>query len=165
MILAVVRPLFAIVAVTVLAFAFTGCEERSDAAPAAPAAEAKPAVAFKEGQKWAYHSRPSEPNSTLTILKIDQGKGGQIAHLRIEGLKLKNKDAAGGFSDTISNLPVPLDTLKDSVTTLVAENVAPPADFAALHAAWKKDFDAGKTGLLAMPVGTTIQVLETELNE
>jgi hypothetical protein len=46
---------------------------------------------FKRGQVWSYHSRPDEPDSTVTILQIDRlEKVGVVIHVRVDGLRMRN---------------------------------------------------------------------------
>ncbi len=46
---------------------------------------------FAPGQIWTYTTRPEEPNSTLTVLRLDRSaKMGLIVHVRVDGLEMRN---------------------------------------------------------------------------
>ncbi len=60
---------------------------------------------FGAGDVWRYHTRPSEPNSTLTILKIEDVKGvGTVVHIRVDGVRLKNC-SGGPEPDSFQHMP------------------------------------------------------------
>jgi hypothetical protein len=57
-------------------------------------------VVVKEGDCWAYATRPGEESSFLVIRKIETlPKIGEVIHISIYGLKIPNSSAPHGYSD------------------------------------------------------------------
>jgi hypothetical protein len=71
------------------------------------------AVAPKE--VWTYKNRPQEPNATLTILKLESIKGVNVIHVRLDGLKIKNKLSKTGYSEWVADAPFEEKALKKSL--------------------------------------------------
>lgn len=93
---------------------------------------------YRPGQVWEYKTRPSEPLSTLTILKVWVIPLGKIAvHIAIDDVHLT--DLRGEeIAHTITHAPLFAEFLDQSVTELVKES-GPIPDFAAEYADWEKD--------------------------
>jgi len=102
---------------------------------------------YRPGQVWDYMTRPSEPLSTLTILKISTTPDGEtIVHIAIEDLHLTDLsgeeitlgNADDEMSNRISHTPVSPGVLDRSVTELVKES-GPIPDFAEGYADWERE--------------------------
>src|ERR1700757_5429290 len=102
---------------------------------------------YRPGQVWDYKTRPSEPLSTLTILKISTTLDGEtIVHIAIEDLHmtdLNGEEITLGngddeMSNRISHTPVSPEVLDRSVTELVKES-RPIPDFSEGYADWEKE--------------------------
>jgi hypothetical protein len=101
---------------------------------------------YRPGQVWDYKTRPSEPRSTLTILKVSTMPLGEtIVHIAIEDLhltELNGEVITNGNGEeighTISHTPVSPEVLDRSVTKPVNES-GPIPDFAEGYADWKKE--------------------------
>jgi hypothetical protein len=93
---------------------------------------------YRPGQVWDYKTRPSEPLSTLTILKISRmPSGATIVHIAIDDVHLTERNGEE-IAHTITHTPVSPEVLDRSVTKLVNES-GPIPDFTAGYADWKKE--------------------------
>jgi hypothetical protein len=136
---------------------FFSCKENTTSKPAAD-------KQFKAGQIWKYKTRKGEENSTLTILKIEQyDSTGQVVHIALGGLRIKNTRIKGGFSEEVGHLPLSQQALQKSVTTLVSENNTLP-DFAEGYGHWKEAFDKHEGGIFSIEVSEAVRYLEEVMN-
>jgi protoporphyrinogen oxidase len=118
---------------------------------------------YKAGQVWSYKTRPQEPNSTLTVVKVESGgKLGTIVHISLQGLKVKNARQKDGFSDTISHLPFSEKAIDQSVVELVKADATLPA-YEDGYKQWKQAFDAGKGGIFTITVKEAVEGIEKPL--
>lgn len=120
---------------------------------------------FKTGQIWKYNTRSGEENSTLIILKVEKHAGiGVVAHIYVNGLKLKNPQQPCDFSEYIKHLPISKEALLISVTTLVSsDNMLP--DFEEGYNIWKYAFDNNKAGIFSLSVYDAVKSIEAVLNK
>lgn len=129
----------------------------------APTAKAqdKAAPAFAPGQRWRFKARPGEEGATFIIgrLETDQ-RGDSIAHVSIDGLKLKNKHVAGGIASEIGHSPVALEALRASAVELIETGRAVPASFDEGYQAWRT---AGG-GVFTMPLAQIVDLIERVIN-
>ncbi len=119
---------------------------------------------FEVGQRWAYHTRPVEKGSTLTIVKIDEIKNDKIIHISIEGVKIKNPEIKKGFGENVSHMPISEKALQQSVTTII-ENVKTLPDFEEGYAIWKNAYDQGQGGYFTIPVMECVEYMEKTFNQ
>ena len=79
------------------------------------------------GQIWSSRARPGETGSTVTILKLEKNDDlGEIAHIRIDGIKMKSPSAPGGLVDFIGHMPYDVSALKKSPTEEKGTTKSPP---------------------------------------
>lgn len=115
---------------------------------------------FKPGQIWTYITRTNESNSRLTILKIETiEKIGEVIHIRIDGVKIKNPHTKSGLSTELPHLPFSSKALRADVKQLVEETKLIP-DFKQGYDEWKK----AKGGVFTTSVAETITFVEQTLN-
>jgi len=120
---------------------------------------------YKVGQKWAYEAREGEKDSYLIILKIDQdAKLGNIIHIALRGLKIKNRRSPEGVSEKVDHMPFSEEALQNSGLKLLKEKTELP-DFDEGYQIWRKDFDAGRAGVYSITVAEAVKVIETALNQ
>ncbi len=120
---------------------------------------------FKIGQVWKYHNRAGEDSSTLTILKIEKyEKGGTIVHISVDGIKLYNPDAPGGYSSFIGHLPFAEAALFKSVTQLTGQNNNLP-DYAEGYNDWKEAWDKGKGGYWTIDLKEAINGIDRVMRQ
>lgn len=116
------------------------------------------AAAFKEGQVWAYSTRPGESGSTLTILKIEKYPDlGQVIHIRIDGIHMRNP-TKGNIVTDIPHLPFRSAAVKRSVTTLLRKSSS-VSGFKQGYDIWREAYDTGKAGAFETDVAATLNAM------
>ena len=121
-------------------------------------------VDFRPGQVWRYRTRPTESESTLTVLKVERHENiGAVVHVAVGGLRVRNPHHASGVSETISHMPFALGAVHESVTERVRED-APLPDHADGYAQWRSAFDAGEGGVFTIPVAEAVEYMERAIN-
>ncbi len=122
------------------------------------------AIEFKQGQVWEYKTRPSEANSTLTIVKIDTINDVRIIHIAVQGLQIKNLRAPRGYGEEISHMPMAEESLIESVTRMIRTTDRLPS-FQEGYAHWKAAFDKGEGGYFTIPVEQGVEYIERAINQ
>jgi hypothetical protein len=113
---------------------------------------------FRPGQVWSYKTRPDDPGSTLTILRVEEAPlNRRIVHIHVDGIHLKNC-TGGPEPDTVGHMPFERRYVADSVI----ENLrtGPVPDFQAGYKDWRRGWDAGKAGFYTIPVSQAIDVMQ-----
>ena len=119
---------------------------------------------FTVGQQWHYNTRPQEPNSTLTILKIEKHPNLDIIiHIAIADVLIPSPDGDEP-KDTISHMPIDGDVLESSVTTIAQESVPLP-DSAGGYQIWRESFDKGEAGVFSRPVSECVGYMDDAINK
>ena len=113
---------------------------------------------FLAGHVWSFNSRDFEPDSTVTILKIESlPKVGEIVHVRIDGIRLRN--CTGGPEPTsIEHAPFTRDAIERSVGKLIRTGAVPA--FEDGYANWKAHCD----GVYTIGVSEMVVVDEKTYN-
>ncbi len=116
----------------------TGCSGSagpvSSPTPAATSPSPSSSV-FRVGQVWGYQTRAGEEKSTLTIVKVETVPDlGEVVHISIQGLKIKNPD--GKIGDKIAHMPMTPGGLRKSNLKLLKEH-APLPDFQDGYRQWQ----------------------------
>lgn len=120
--------------------------------------------AFAEGQVWTYRTRPGEDASRITVCRVEADpKLGEIVHIHVSGLRLKNPRVPGGFSDAIGHMPYSGKALRDSVVAQESATAKLPA-FVDGYREWRSSFDDGKAGVWTAPLSEAIAGMEAALN-
>ncbi len=118
------------------------------------------AAEYKSGQVWKYKTRPGEEISLVYIVKVDSEKGyGNIYHIYVDGLRIRNSKIKGGVQSQLPHAPVDEKTLNDSVTTLLRES-GPMPDISEGYRAWREPFEAGTAGVFNIPVARIVDLIE-----
>lgn len=113
---------------------------------------------YQTGQVWNYRSRPHEPESTFTVVKVENGAAlGDIVHISVHGLKMKRAD--GGLGETIGHMPFAVKSIDESVTGLAREGAGLP-DFSEGYGIWRAAFEAGKAGVFTTSVAEAVDFIE-----
>ncbi|MDH5035534.1 hypothetical protein [Chryseobacterium cucumeris] len=120
---------------------------------------------YSVGQEWNYKTRPTEKNSTLTILKIEEyPETGKVIHISVNGLKMKNPASPTGYAENLSHLPISEEALNNSVTTLKKETYKKPDSLEMDgYSYWKKEFDNGNAGIFTIPVSEIVSTMEKSI--
>ena len=118
------------------------------------------AKAYEVGQVWKYHSRDYESGSHLYIVRIDEHEDyGEIFHIVIDRIALKNPFIEGGVQDVLPHAPVSRRALDESVTNLLGISNQLP-DITEEYLVWRKDFDKGEGGVFEISAAEIITCIE-----
>ena len=123
---------------------------------------------FIPGQVWAYHTRPGEDGSCVTVLRVDATAHARvIVHVAVEGISIRNPSDHGRPTRTIGFMPIAEASLDGSITSLITtkEAFVPSADFENGSPGWKEAFDSGKAGFWTAPVAKVVQSVEDGLQK
>jgi hypothetical protein len=121
------------------------------------------AQSFSEGQVWQYRTRPHEASSTVQICKVESDpKLGEVFHISIRDLRIKNPRAPGGFTGEMQHAPVSRQTLQASVTKLVGTSPV-GSGYREGYATWRKAFEQGNAGVFSVPVAEIVGGIESAL--
>lgn len=119
---------------------------------------------YKPGQKWSYKTRPGEEDSYLIVLKVDKdAKLGNIIHIALRKLKMKNERSRDGVSEKVNHMPFSQAALDKSGLKLLEEKTELP-DFAEGYQIWREAFDGERAGVYSMTVAAAVNVMEAGLN-
>ncbi|MDR4951649.1 hypothetical protein REB14_05580 [Chryseobacterium sp. ES2] len=120
---------------------------------------------YRVGQEWNYKTRPTEKNSTLTILKIEEyPETGKVIHISVSGLKMKNPASPIGYAETLSHIPISEEALDKSVTSLKNETGKKPDSLKmGGYSYWKKEFDKGDAGIFTIPISEIVEAMEKSI--
>jgi len=127
--------------------------------------ESKNTIELKSGQVWKYNTRKGEEKSRVIILKVeDYQKRGQIVHIAVNGLKIKNKHIEGGISKEIGHLPFDQETIEKSLTELESTTDELP-DFMDGYLQWKEAFDNEKGGVFTIDIKEAVDFVDKSMNK
>ena len=125
---------------------------------------AKPVV-FSEGQLWSYKTRPGEEKSTVLINKIEvHEKLGNIFHISVYKVKVKNRHITGGITTDLPHFPVSEETLKKSLIKFIGKSEINP-EYHEGYKTWKTALDNGNAGIFTISVAEIIGVVEESINK
>jgi len=112
------------------------------------------------GQVLIYKCRAGEEESRVTVFKVDSVSESSIIHIRIDSLKLTNKDTGEIVGEQIAHLPIDLKSFKESICELESLTAAFVTEG---YWIWKKEFDAGNAGVWATEISEVINLIETSM--
>ena len=93
---------------------------------------------LKVGEEWGFQGRSADPKPTLVILKIESlPKLGEVVHISVRGVRIRNPHVQGGSTDTLPHLPVSRQAVERSVTKLLRSSVIVP-DYSEGYEQWKR---------------------------
>jgi hypothetical protein len=120
---------------------------------------------LQPGQCWTYSARSIEHGSYLVIRKIETlPKLGDVAHISVYGLKIKNRASPTGFADQAGHIPISVAALRGSLTKLV-EHPLPETNWMEGYALWREAYEAGKGGVFTKSVSECIGFMEEAINK
>lgn len=118
---------------------------------------------FKAGQVWKYKTRPNEEGSVLTIAKVEnEPKHGNIIHITVTNLKIKNPHAPSGYTDLIGHMPLAERAVAERVTELTNEK-PDLSRYKEGYQDWREAFDNGRAGIWTLPVSECVAAMETAI--
>lgn len=125
----------------------------------------KSTIELKSGQVWKYHTRKGEEKSRVIVLKVEDYKErGQVIHIAIHGLKIKNEHIKGGVTSEIKHLPFDRKTIEKSLIELDSTIDKLP-NFMDGYLQWKEAFDNQKGGVFTMSIKEVINFVDTSINQ
>ena len=119
---------------------------------------------YAVGQLWQCQGRTADERPTVLINRIDEHPlGGQIYHVTLEGLRIRNQHAPGGIQTRLAHAPITAPTLAYSQATLIGERPVDPA-YLEGYGQWKQAFDAGNAGAFGNTVAAIATIVEKQIN-
>lgn len=92
---------------------------------------------YAVGQVWSYKTRPNETKSAFMVVRVESDpKLGNIIHIALRDLKIKNPHSPGGITDTMNHLPPAEEAIARSAVKLLEETVQLP-DFEKSYRLWR----------------------------
>jgi hypothetical protein len=120
---------------------------------------------FAEGQVWSYRSRPAEEGSVLLINKIEvDPKLGQIFHISVLEVRVKNKRSPSGMTSELPHFPVSRKTLESSCVAML-RTAKPNPEYMEGYGEWRREFLKGKAGVFDIPVSQIVESIEDVINQ
>ncbi len=114
---------------------------------------------FSPGQEWSYKTRLNEPNSTFIVLKVD----GDIIHIALINLKIRDLQSVKGYSNEISHLPIYRSALIKSSLRQVGEvDVLPEYDRG--YKKWKKAYLDKQSVPFSLSIDDALNYIEKAIN-
>ncbi|MFA6549953.1 MAG: hypothetical protein WCT36_01190 [Candidatus Gracilibacteria bacterium] len=115
---------------------------------------------YKTGEVWNYKTRDGETKSRIYIARIDTiEKYGNIYHISVDNLNIKNKHIKSGIQTVLPHIPVSQEALDASVTNLTSNTQNIP-DITEGYNEWKKD----SGGVFTISISKIIQYIEDIVN-
>lgn len=119
---------------------------------------------FLAGQVWTYPTRPGEEASRIIICRVETRPHlGQVVHLHVAGIRVRNDRAPGGFTDQISHMPYRGDALRALVNQLESTTPHAPAYLEGYNL-WREAFDRGEAGVWTIAIAEAITLMEQAIN-
>ena len=117
-------------------------------------------VAVTEGECWLYATRPGEEDSFLVIRKIETlPKFGEVIHISVFGVKIKNPAAPKGYVDQLADLPISGASLRGSLKEKVQRKI-PDVNWRIGYQRWL----AARGGVSTKPVSDCVSFVEEAIN-
>lgn len=115
---------------------------------------------LRVGQEWRFRARTQDPDPRLVIDKLETlPKAGDVVHVTIRGVRIRNPHASNGYSDTIGHMPFSRAAIESSITTLLQDSVALP-DFEDGYQEWQK----AQGGVFTVSVVEGLEFMEKALH-
>lgn len=116
------------------------------------------AVELQAGQVWAYKTRPGEPGSKLTVLKVEKYDDlGRVVHIRVDGIQMRNP-AKGNVISDVPHMPFKDAAVQSSITKLLSQSTSIP-EFQEGYDTWKKAYLTGQAGAFDTSVSATLDAM------
>jgi hypothetical protein len=120
---------------------------------------------FKVGQMWSYKTRSGEEKSFFIVVKVEtHSKLGNIVHIAVRNLKMRNPRSPDGISEDVDHMPFSEEALNRSAVKILKEKVDLP-NFKDGYQEWRDAFEAGHAGVYTITLAEAVKVMETTLNQ
>jgi hypothetical protein len=113
-----------------------------------------------EGQVWTYDHRPGEEGSRVVIRKVGiEPDDGEVFHISILGVKLRNHRVPGGAQPAMHHAAVLRTTLDKSLRELTTASDEDRA-WESGYAVWRQAYDNGDAGVFELSVAEILGYIE-----
>jgi hypothetical protein len=115
---------------------------------------------YTPGQAWTYRTRPGEEASRVVIRKKDvEPEDGEVFHISILGVRLRNHKVPGGLQPAMHHAAVARATLENS---LLEPDGAGDVDetWRNGYAVWRQAYDNGDAGIFDIQVSEILGYIE-----
>jgi hypothetical protein len=115
---------------------------------------------FAPGQAWTYRTRPGEEASRIIIRKKDiEPEDGEVFHISILGVKLRNHRLPGGLQPAMHHAAVARPTLDQSLLSYEGDG-DDDETWMDGYAVWRQAYDNGDAGIFDIPVSEILGYIE-----
>jgi len=120
---------------------------------------------FAPGQVWKYKTRANEPDSRITIVRVDADdpEYGNIVHIYVSDLDITNAAAPGGKTTFVNHMPYAEEILAESVVELESENQSLPEAYQDGYRLWREAFDKDEAGVFTVSVVEAIEFVQASI--
>lgn len=127
------------------------------------ASESSPIPEYAAGQLWRCNGRNGSEAPLVLINRVDQHPhGGEIYHVSIAGVRIRNPSEPSGFTNALPHVPIIRQTFERSGAEFVRLQAPNPA-YLAGYAQWKREFDAGNAGSFGVEMAEVLNFIERAL--
>jgi hypothetical protein len=140
---------------------FAGCSTKKDDAMQLTDIEDSK---YQVGQVWKYKARPEEPNSTFTVLKVENWpKTGTIVHVRVDDVRI-HVVSEDTLYKSVDHMPFSKEAIDLSALTLLKTSKTVP-DFSEGYEQWREAFLLGKAGVFSITLKEGVKYMEQTINQ
>lgn len=119
---------------------------------------------YQVGQRWRCQGRTPDERPLLQINEISTHPlGGQIFHITMQDIKVRNPRTPGVLLTELTYLPVTLPTLQHSGLQALDSQPVNPA-YLEGRQEWQAAFDAGNAGAYGNTVAAILTLVEKQLH-
>ena len=115
---------------------------------------------YAVGQSWTYRTRPGEEASRVAIRRIDiEPEDGEVFHVSIMGVKLRNHRLPGGIQPAMHHAAVSRASLDASL--LEPDGQADTEEnWRDGYDVWRQAYDNGDAGIFDLPLADVLGYIE-----
>jgi hypothetical protein len=115
---------------------------------------------YTPGQAWTYRTRPGEEASRVVIRKKDiEPEDGEVFHISILGVKLRNHKVPGGLQPAMHHAAVARVTLENSLLEPAGAG-DDDETWRDGYAVWRQAYDNGDAGVFDIQVAEILGYIE-----
>ncbi|NII56338.1 hypothetical protein [Luteibacter sp. SG786] len=112
------------------------------------------------GQSWTYRTRPGEEASRVAIRRIDiEPEDGEVFHVSILGVKLRNHRLPGGIQPAMHHAVVSRASLDASLLEPDGQADA-EENWRDGYDVWRQAYDNGDAGIFDLPLADVLGYIE-----
>jgi len=118
---------------------------------------------FATGQLWRCKGRNAAETPLVLINRVEQHpRGGEIYHVSLASVRIRNPAAPSGFTTSLPHVPIIRQTFEGSEAEFVRLQSTDPA-YLPGYAQWKRDFDAGTAASFGVAIAEVLDFIERSL--